>query len=113
MAPYMSETTSGNETLSIREEVKPSGIRVIIVGAGFAGLTAAIELSVFRLDRVIQECIADDILMNSSQRPYCYNLRVIQKHKCTTWRHYIIRIELWSYISPLAWCSRTTGTYLS
>lgn len=42
MAPYMEGTaaaTNGNHD----EEPAPSGIRVIIVGAGFAGITAAIE----------------------------------------------------------------------
>jgi succinate dehydrogenase/fumarate reductase flavoprotein subunit len=57
MAPYMSETTSGGDTLSTKEEIKPSGIRVVIVGAGFAGLTAAIELSVFVLQCLISSTL--------------------------------------------------------
>lgn len=40
MAPYMNETTP---TSNGDGEVKPSGIHVLIVGAGFAGITAAIE----------------------------------------------------------------------
>ena len=43
MAPYMSEPSSRNDTQSAANDFKPSGIRVIIVGAGFAGITAAIE----------------------------------------------------------------------
>lgn len=42
MSPYMSETTNGG-SIEEQEATKPSGIRVIIVGAGFAGITAAIE----------------------------------------------------------------------
>ena len=69
MAPYMSETASSDDTISTNGEVKPSGIRVVIVGAGFAGLTAAIELSVFFLHQLMYECITDDMLMISSQGP--------------------------------------------
>jgi aspartate oxidase len=69
MAPYMSETTSGNDTLSTKVEIQPSGIRVVIVGAGFAGLTAAIELSVLFLHRMMYELITDEISMTSSQGP--------------------------------------------
>ena len=43
MAPYMSEPSSLDDAQSAANEVKPSGIRIIIVGAGFAGITAAIE----------------------------------------------------------------------
>ncbi|KAK3717073.1 hypothetical protein LTR37_006128 [Vermiconidia calcicola] len=43
MAPYTDGTASSNSEANEDQGVKPSGIRVIIVGAGFAGLTAAIE----------------------------------------------------------------------
>ena len=49
MAPYMSETGFVDGTQSAAEQIKPSGIRIVIVGAGFAGITAAIECSRFRL----------------------------------------------------------------
>ncbi|CAK3859748.1 FAD NAD(P)-binding domain-containing [Lecanosticta acicola] len=42
MAPYMSNPSSDGKAL---DPPKSSGIRVVIVGAGFAGLTAAIECS--------------------------------------------------------------------
>ena len=85
MAPYMSETAFENDTLSSKEAIKPSGIKVVIVGAGFAGLTAAIELSVFPLHRFLHERIADEISMNSPQRSQCHNLRIIQEYECATW----------------------------
>ena len=47
MAPYMSETGPADSAQSGEDQIKPSGIRVIIVGAGFAGITAAIECSRF------------------------------------------------------------------
>jgi threonine dehydrogenase-like Zn-dependent dehydrogenase len=53
MAPYMSETGSVDGTHSAAEHIKPSGIRVVIVGAGFAGITAAIECSRFRLYQLL------------------------------------------------------------
>lgn len=40
MAPYMNGASSAD---AADEAVKPSGIKVLIIGAGFAGLTAAIE----------------------------------------------------------------------
>ena len=43
MAPYMNEAASANGQSPASRDVKPSGIRVIIVGAGFAGIIAAIE----------------------------------------------------------------------
>jgi succinate dehydrogenase/fumarate reductase flavoprotein subunit len=43
MAPYMSEPSSRDDAQTAANDVNPSGIRVIIVGAGFAGITAAIE----------------------------------------------------------------------
>lgn len=43
MAPYLNgDAPSSDETIS-SHPVTPSGIRVLIIGAGFAGLTAAIE----------------------------------------------------------------------
>ena len=41
MAPFMNEESI--QANNQHEAVKPSGIRVVIVGAGFAGITAAIE----------------------------------------------------------------------
>lgn len=43
MAPYMSEDTAAPPQAVLDQEIKPSGTRVVIVGAGFAGITAAIE----------------------------------------------------------------------
>jgi 2-polyprenyl-6-methoxyphenol hydroxylase-like FAD-dependent oxidoreductase len=42
MAPYMSDMINDRPS-SEQNGIKPSGIRVIVVGAGFAGITAAIE----------------------------------------------------------------------
>ena len=39
----MNDHSAANGTTIAEQDIKPSGIRVIIVGAGFAGLTAAIE----------------------------------------------------------------------
>lgn len=43
MAPWMNGDAADDKTPATRDEKKPSGIRIIIVGAGFAGITAAIE----------------------------------------------------------------------
>ena len=43
MAPYINGTAPSNSQIPPDQDIKPSGIRVIIVGAGFAGITAAIE----------------------------------------------------------------------
>lgn len=47
MAPYMNGEAAGNATadppIAAEHPVTPSGIRVVIIGAGFAGITAAIE----------------------------------------------------------------------
>ena len=43
MAPYMNGTGLNEDTVPATEAPKSSGIKVIIVGAGFAGITAAIE----------------------------------------------------------------------
>ena len=43
MAPFMNEAGSANGRIPSDRDTEPSGIRVIIVGAGFAGITAAIE----------------------------------------------------------------------
>ncbi len=51
MAPYMSDSTPVNGIDHAEEEIKPSGIRVVIVGAGFAGITAAIECSTSQLSQ--------------------------------------------------------------
>lgn len=48
MAPYMSEEVNGESKDSNTNEIQPSGIRVIIVGAGFAGITAAMYLNNWR-----------------------------------------------------------------
>ena len=42
MAPYMDGTPPNDDAVT-NSKPAPSGIRVIVVGAGFAGLTAAIE----------------------------------------------------------------------
>ena len=44
MAPYMSEPSGRHDTQTATTDVKPSGIRIIIVGAGFAGMMLSVRL---------------------------------------------------------------------
>lgn len=43
MAPWMNGDEGQDKAYEPQQAVRPSGIRVVIVGAGFAGITAAIE----------------------------------------------------------------------
>lgn len=62
MAPYLNDTPTTEEAPSLPaagDPVQPSGIRVVIVGAGFAGITAAIEARRKGHEAIILESFRD------------------------------------------------------